>query len=110
MNVYAGVETVEEPAFSADQIKEAVSNLPENSGDSTGNADNALGGIPDKIGEIIGSVSGKAANSRAQLAETFESLPTLPDSLGEFPLAQSDTAQSEVTETEAASDSTEPAA
>lgn len=110
MNVYAGVETVEEPAFSADQIKEAVSNLPENSGDSTGNADNALGGITDKIGEIIGSVSGKAANSRAQLAETFESLPTLPDSLGEFPLAQSDTAQSEVTETEAASDSTEPAA
>lgn len=109
MNVYAGVETVEEPAFSADQIKEAVSNLPENS-DSTGNADNALGGITDKIGEIIGSVSGKAANSRAQLAETFESLPTLPDSLGEFPLAQSDTAQSEVTETEAASDSTEPAA
>lgn len=110
MNVYAGVETVEEPAFSADQIKEAVSNLPENSGDSTGNADNALGGITDKIGEIIGSVSGKAANSRAQLAETFESLPTLPDSLGEIPLAQSDTAQSEVTETEAASDSTEPAA
>lgn len=110
MNVYAGVETVEEPAFSADQIKEAVSNLPENSGNSTGNADNALGGITDKIGEIIGSVSGKAANSRAQLAETFESLPTLPDSLGEFPLAQSDTAQSEVTETEAASDSTEPAA
>lgn len=110
MNVYAGVETVEEPAFSADQIKEAVSNLPENNGDSTGNADNALGGITDKIGEIIGSVSGKAANSRAQLAETFESLPTLPDSLGEFPLAQSDTAQSEVTETETASDSTEPAA
>ena len=109
MNVYAGVETVEEPAFSADQIKEAVSNLPENS-DSTGNADNALGGITDKIGEIIGSVSGKAANSRAQLAETFESLPTLPDNLGEFPLAQSDTAQSEVTETETASDSTEPAA
>lgn len=107
MNVYAGVETVEEPAFSADQIKEAVSNLPENS-DSTGNADNALGGITDKIGEIIGSVSGKAANSRAQLAETFESLPTLPDNLGEFPLAQSDTAQPEVTE--AASDSTEPAA
>lgn len=110
MNVYAGVETVEEPAFSADQIKEAVSNLPENSGDSTGNADNTLGGITDKIGEIVGSVSGKAANSRAQLAETFESLPTLPDSLGEFPLAQSDTAQSEVTETETASDSTEPAA
>lgn len=110
MNVYAGVETVEEPAFSADQIKEAVSNLPENSGDSTGNADNALGGITDKIGEIVGSVSGKAANSRAQLAETFDSLPTLPDSLGEFPLAQSDTAQSEVTETETASDSTEPAA
>lgn len=110
MNVYAGVETVEEPAFSADQIKEAVSNLPENSGDSTGNADNALGGITDKIGEIVGSVSGKAANSRAQLAETFDSLPTLPDSLGEFPLAQSDTAQSEVTETETESDSTEPAA
>ena len=110
MNVYAGVETVEAPAFSADQIKEAVSNLPENNGDSTGNADNALGGITDKIGEIVGSVSGKATNSRAQLAETFESLPTLHDSLGEFPLAQSDTAQSEVTETETASDSTEPAA
>ena len=110
MDVYAGVETVEEPAFSADQIKEAVSNLPENSGDSTGNADNALGGITDKIGEIVGTVSGKAANSRTQLAETFESLPTLPDSIGDGRLTQTDEAQQDVSEAEPVTDSTEPAA
>lgn len=79
LNVYAGVETVEAPAFSTDQIKEAVSGITEQTGDnSTGDAENALGGITDKIGEIIGafdSAQTQSAEKREQLADKLQNLP-----------------------------------
>lgn len=79
LNVYAGVETVEAPAFSTDQIKEAVSGITEQTGDnSTGDAENALGGITDKIGEIIGSFGSaqtQSAEKREQLADKLQNLP-----------------------------------
>ena len=79
LNVYAGVETVEEPAFSTDQIQEAVSGITDQTGDSsTGDAENALGGITDKIGEIIGSFGSaqtQSAENREQLADKLQNLP-----------------------------------
>ena len=79
LNVYAGVETVEEPAFSTDQIQEAVSGITDQTGDSsTGDAENALGGITDKIGEIIGSFGSaqtQSAEKREQLADKLQNLP-----------------------------------
>ena len=79
LNVYAGVETVEEPAFSTDQIQEAVSGITDRTGDSsTGDAENALGGITDKIGEIIGSFGSaqtQSAEKREQLADKLQNLP-----------------------------------
>lgn len=79
LNVYADVETVEAPAFSADQIKEAVSGITEQTGtDSTGDAENALGGITDKIGEIIGafdSAKTQSAEKREQLSDKLQNLP-----------------------------------
>lgn len=79
LNVYAGVETVEAPAFSTDQIKEAVSGITEQTGDnSTGDAENALGGITDKIGEIIGafdSAKTQSAEKREQLSDKLQNLP-----------------------------------
>lgn len=79
LNVYAGVETVEAPAFSTDQIKEAVSGITEQTGDnSTGDAENALGGITDKIGEIIGafdSAQTQSAEKREQLSDKLQNLP-----------------------------------
>lgn len=79
LNVYAGVETVEAPAFSTDQIQEAVSGITDRTGDSsTGDAENALGGITDKIGEIIGSFGSaqtQSAEKREQLADKLQNLP-----------------------------------
>ena len=79
LNVYAGVETVEEPAFSTDQIQEAVSGITDRTGDSsTGDVENALGGITDKIGEIIGSFGSaqtQSAENREQLADKLQNLP-----------------------------------
>lgn len=79
LNVYAGVETVKEPAFSTDQIQEAVSGITDQTGDSsTGDAENALGGITDKIGEIIGSFGSaqtQSAEKREQLADKLQNLP-----------------------------------
>lgn len=79
LNVYAGVETVEAPAFSTDQIKEAVSGITDRTGDnSTGDAENALGGITDKIGEIIGafdSAKTQSAEKREQLSDKLQNLP-----------------------------------
>lgn len=79
LNVYASVETVEAPAFSTDQIKEAVSGITEQTGtDSTGDAENALGGITDKIGEIIGafdSAKTQSAEKREQLSDKLQNLP-----------------------------------
>ena len=79
LNVYAGVETVKEPAFSTDQIQEAVSGITDQTGDSsTGDAENALGGITDKIGEIIGSFGSaqtQSAENREQLADKLQNLP-----------------------------------
>ena len=79
LNVYAGVETVEAPAFSTDQIQEAVSGITEQTGDnSTGDAENALGGITDKIGEIIGafdSAKTQSAEKREQLSDKLQNLP-----------------------------------
>ena len=79
LNVYAGVDTVERPAFSTDQIQEAVSGITDRTGDSsTGDAENALGGITDKIGEIIGSFGSaqtQSAEKREQLADKLQNLP-----------------------------------
>ena len=79
LNVYAGVDTVEKPAFSTDQIQEAVSGITDQTGDSsTGDAENALGGITDKIGEIIGSFGSaqtQSAEKREQLADKLQNLP-----------------------------------
>ena len=79
LNVYAGVDTVEKPAFSTDQIQEAVSGITDRTGDSsTGDAENALGGITDKIGEIIGSFGSaqtQSAEKREQLADKLQNLP-----------------------------------
>lgn len=81
LNVYAGVETVDEPAFSADQLKDAVSGITEQTGSSTDDAGNALSGITDKIGEVVGSLgdSISASGKGEQLSAALANLPELPD-------------------------------
>jgi len=90
MDVYAGVQTVENAEFSLEDVQNAVGNLTEN----TDGVDNPLSGVTDKIGEIIGSLGDtvRASDKSTRVAEALEKLPAVAD----FAL----TAPNDVTEAE----------
>lgn len=79
MNVYAGVEATDNTSFSADQIKDAISDITDTTGDTSApDIGGTLGGITDKIGEIIGSFGSAEAKllpTREQLADAVGALP-----------------------------------
>ncbi|MGN0519802.1 MAG: dockerin type I domain-containing protein [Candidatus Fimenecus sp.] len=113
LNVYAGVETVEETAFSADQIKEAVSGITEQAGsDGTGDTGNALSGITDKIGEVIGALGDSAGASEKgeQLSAALENLPEMSANAEAFTFAQPTEAQTPTAESDAVSETAQEAA
>lgn len=95
MDVYAGVQTVDKPVFSAEDAKNAVSGVTEN----TDSGDNPLSGVTDKIGEVIGTLGDtvRASEKSARFAEALKNLPELPADAGiDFaPTAPTDAAETE---------------
>lgn len=95
MDVYAGVQTVDKPVFSAEDVKNAVSGVTE----STDSGDSPLSGVTDKIGEVIGTLGDtvRASEKSARFAEALENLPELPADAGvDFaPTAPTDAAEPE---------------
>lgn len=95
MDVYAGVQTVDSPVFSAEDVKNAVSDVTE----STDSGDSPLSGVTDKIGEVIGTLGDtvRASEKSARFAEALENLPELPADAGvDFaPTAPTDAAETE---------------
>lgn len=95
MDVYAGVQTVDSPVFSAEDVKNAVSDVTE----STDSGDSPLSGVTDKIGEVIGTLGDtvRASEKSARFAEALENLPELPAVAGvDFaPTAPTDAAETE---------------